>query len=52
LATWVATYPGVKDIIPWQFVAMAPYIVTLAVVAGVIGRVKFPKALGVPYMRE
>jgi ABC-type uncharacterized transport system permease subunit len=31
---------------------MAPYIVTLAVVAGVIGRVKFPKALGVPYMRE
>ena len=52
LATWVATYPGIKDIIPWQFVAMAPYVVTLAVVAGVIGRVRFPKALGVPYMRE
>ena len=52
LATWVATYPGIKDIIPWQFVAMTPYVVTLAVVAGMIGRVRFPSALGVPYMRE
>ena len=52
LATWVATYPGIKDIIPWQFVAMMPYVVTLAVVAGMIGRVRFPSALGVPYMRE
>jgi simple sugar transport system permease protein len=51
-ATWVATYPKIKDIIPWQFVAMAPYIVTLLVVAGVIGRVRFPKALGTPYFRE
>jgi len=52
LATWVATYPGIKKIIPWQFVAMAPYVVTLAVVAGAIGRVRFPKGLGVPYLRE
>ncbi|MCP4950861.1 MAG: ABC transporter permease [Proteobacteria bacterium] len=52
LATWVATYPGIKDIIPWQFVAMMPYVVTLAVVAGMIGRVRFPSALGVPYVRE
>ncbi|MBT6658444.1 MAG: ABC transporter permease [Proteobacteria bacterium] len=52
LATWVATYPGIKDIIPWQFVAMMPYVVTLAVVAGMIGRVRFPSALGVPYLRE
>jgi len=52
LATWVATYPGIKDVIPWQFVAMAPYVVTLAVVAGAIGRVRFPSALGVPYIRE
>ena len=51
-ATWVATYPKIKEIIPWQFVAMAPYIVTLLVVAGVIGRVRFPKALGTPYIRE
>ena len=52
LATWVSTYPKIKDIIPWQFVAMAPYIVTLLVVAGVIGRVRFPAALGMPYRRE
>ena len=52
LATWVATYPGIKDIVPWQFVAMMPYVVTLAVVAGMIGRVRFPSALGVPYLRE
>ena len=51
-ATWVSTYPKIKEIIPWQFVAMAPYIVTLLVVAGVIGRVRFPKALGIPYLRE
>ena len=51
-ATWVATYPKIKEIIPWQFVAMAPYIVTLLVVAGAIGRVRFPKALGIPYLRE
>jgi ABC-type uncharacterized transport system permease subunit len=31
---------------------MAPYIVTLLVVAGAIGRVRFPKALGIPYLRE
>ena len=37
-ATWVSTYPKIKDVIPWQFVAMAPYIVTLLVVAGAIGR--------------
>ena len=52
LATWVSTYPKIKDIIPWQFVAMAPYIVTLLVVAGVFGRVRFPAALGMPYRRE
>jgi simple sugar transport system permease protein len=51
-ATWIATYPGIKKIIPWQFVAMAPYVVTLLVVAGAIGRVRFPKGLGVPYLRE
>ena len=51
-ATWVSTYPKIKEIIPWQFVAMAPYIVPLLVVAGAIGRVRFPKALGIPYLRE
>ncbi len=52
LATWIANIPGVKEAVPWQFVSMIPYIVTLLVVTGVIGRVRFPKALGVPYRRE
>jgi ABC-type uncharacterized transport system permease subunit len=52
LAVWVATMPAVKKVIPWQFIAMAPYVVTLLVVAGVIGRAKFPAAIGTPYQRE
>ena len=52
LAVWVATMPTVKKFIPWQFIAMAPYAVTLLVVAGVIGRAKFPAAIGIPYERE
>jgi len=51
LALWIQTLPGSKAV-PWQFLAMSPYIVTLLVVAGVIGRVRFPKALGEPYKRE
>lgn len=52
LAVWVATMPAVQKVIPWQFIAMAPYAVTLLVVAGVIGRGKFPAAIGTPYQRE
>jgi len=52
LAVWVATMPAVQRVIPWQFVSMAPYVVTLLVVAGVIGRVRFPAAMGIPYERE
>ncbi|MGQ9616590.1 MAG: ABC transporter permease [Spirochaetota bacterium] len=52
LAIWVATMPGIKKIVPWQFISMAPYVVTLLVVAGVIGRVRFPAAMGIPYERE
>jgi len=50
LATWIKTLPSKP--IPWQFVEMLPYIVTLLVVSGIIGRVRFPKALGQPYKRE
>ena len=51
LAIWVKNSPGITSI-PWQFVDMLPYAVTLLVVAGVIGRVRFPKFLGEPYKRE
>lgn len=52
LAVWVATMPAVQKVIPWQFIAMAPYAVTLLVVTGVIGRARFPAAMGIPYERE
>jgi ABC-type uncharacterized transport system permease subunit len=50
LAEWVKTLPSKP--IPGEFVSMLPYIITLLVVSGAIGRVRFPKSLGVPYKRE
>jgi simple sugar transport system permease protein len=52
MAVWVATMPAVKGVMPWQFISMTPYVVTLLIVAGVIGRVRFPAAMGQPYERE
>ena len=51
LAIWIKNTPGIT-FLPWQVFDMLPYIVTLLVVAGVIGRVRFPKSLGKPYIRE
>ena len=51
LALWIRNLPALKAI-PTQLIAMTPYVVTLLVVTGVIGRVRFPKALGEPYKRE
>ncbi|MDH5686120.1 MAG: ABC transporter permease [Hadesarchaea archaeon] len=48
----VAVTPGVKEIIPFYFVNMIPYITTLAIVTIAVGRKRFPKASGVPYRRE
>ena len=38
--------------IPSEFLAMAPYIATIVVVAGLIGRAKPPAADGKPYVKE
>jgi ABC-type uncharacterized transport system permease subunit len=38
---------GVKA--PYQFLSMIPYVVTMIVLAGVIGRSRPPAALGTPY---
>jgi simple sugar transport system permease protein len=51
LAIWIKNTPGIT-FLPWQVFDMLPYVVTLVVVAGAIGRVRFPKALGQPYKRE
>jgi simple sugar transport system permease protein len=44
--------PGVKEIIPFYFIQMLPYVVTLTILAAAIGGKKFPRALGKPYVRE
>ena len=38
--------------IPAEFLAMAPYIVTIVLVAGLIGRARAPAADGKPYIKE
>jgi simple sugar transport system permease protein len=38
--------------IPSQFLLMAPYIATMVVLAGVVGRAHIPAADGVPYEKE
>ncbi|HCL90064.1 MAG TPA: ABC transporter permease [Candidatus Atribacteria bacterium] len=38
--------------IPYQFLLMLPYIFTVAVLAGVVGKAFSPTALGIPYNKE
>jgi general nucleoside transport system permease protein len=38
--------------IPAPFLSMAPYVITIAVVSGLVGRVRPPAADGKPYLRE
>lgn len=52
LALVVSTSREITRVIPYQFIQMLPYVVTLLVVTGVIGRARFPKASGQPYRRE
>ena len=42
---------GAKPI-PVQFIQILPYVVTIFVLAGFVGRSRAPKALGVPFQRE
>ena len=42
---------GVVDI-PVQFIQIIPYVLTLIVLAGFIGRATPPKAIGTPYVKE
>jgi len=52
VAYTVVVSPGVKEVVPFYFVQMAPYAVTLLVLVAAIGGKKFPRALGKPYVRE
>ena len=52
LAFTVVVTPGVKEAVPFQFLQMIPYLLTLVILAGAVGRRRFPSALGKPYVRE
>ncbi|AIU70428.1 ABC transporter permease [Thermococcus eurythermalis] len=52
LAIYIQNNPWLAGTIPWQFIATLPYVVTLVVVAGIIGKARPPKADGKPYKRE
>ena len=43
--------PGIGEI-PVQFIQALPYILTVVLLAGFIGRAIAPKAIGVPYVKE
>jgi simple sugar transport system permease protein len=43
--------PGV-GVVPVQLVQALPYILTVALLAGFVGRAVAPRAIGVPYMKE
>ena len=52
LAIYIQNNPWLAGTIPWQFIATLPYVVTLIVVAGIIGKARPPKWDGKPYKRE
>jgi simple sugar transport system permease protein len=37
--------------VPYQLVGMLPYVLTIVVVAGLVGRAHAPAAVGVPYLK-
>ena len=39
-------------VIPQQFISALPYIITIAAVAGLVGRIRPPAADGIPFSRE
>jgi len=49
-------YLGIRGIgqmeLPVQFIQMIPYVVTIIVLAGFIGKSRAPRALGTPYLKE
>ncbi|WP_440059354.1 ABC transporter permease [Thermogladius sp. 4427co] len=49
---WIKNIGWLKAIIPVELINTVPYAATLIVVAGVIGRSRPPRYVGVPYKRE
>ncbi|MEM3662279.1 MAG: ABC transporter permease [Sulfolobales archaeon] len=51
LAFTIMVTPGIKEAVPYYFINMIPYLVTIIALA-FIGSRRFPRALGRPYVRE
>lgn len=43
---------GLGNIIPHQFIGLLPYVLTIIVLAGFVGRARPPAAVGQPYSKE
>ncbi|MBL8057701.1 MAG: ABC transporter permease, partial [Anaerolineales bacterium] len=43
---------GLSAVIPHQFIGMLPYVLTLVILAGFMGRARPPAAVGQPYSKE
>ena len=52
IAFTVAVTPGVKEVIPFHFIQMTPYLLTIIILALFVAARRFPSALGKPYVRE
>jgi simple sugar transport system permease protein len=50
LQTQLQFYGNIQ--IPYQFIGMLPYLMTIVVLAGFVGRARVPAADGVPYKKE
>ncbi|MFC0211803.1 ABC transporter permease [Paenibacillus chartarius] len=48
LNNWIQLFPWSKSI-PQEFIFMLPYVLTILVLAGAVGRARAPSALGEPY---
>ncbi len=52
VAFTIIVTPGVKEAIPFHFIQMTPYLLTIIILALFVAARRFPEALGKPYIRE
>ncbi|MEZ0394187.1 MAG: ABC transporter permease [Desulfurococcaceae archaeon] len=52
IGEWAKNIAWLSRLLPMELLNTLPYVATLAIVAGVIGRSRPPKYVGVPYTRE
>jgi simple sugar transport system permease protein len=45
-------FSGLGSVIPHEFIGMLPYLITIIILAGFVGRARPPAAVGQPYTKE